>query len=222
MAESGEKQIVFIGLGNPGARYEMTRHNMGAILLQGFAKFHEISLREEARFLARTGKKSIQGAMVHLVLPLTYMNESGQAVKRYLDYFKLAPVDLIVISDDADLPFGELRLKAQGSSGGHNGLKSIEKHLGTSQYPRLKVGIGRGQMSGQELSDYVLDRFSREEQEVLLRTVETGSQALSLLTRASVEAAMNIVNRNAKEENKSNQEKNPKNTPQGDKQEEKL
>lgn len=222
MGDQGEKQFVFVGLGNPGVKYEMTRHNMGAIVVQGFAHIHGIPLKAEKRFLAKTAKKSLQGAAIHFVIPSTYMNESGQAVRKYIDYFKLTPKDVVVVSDDADLPFGELRLRSQGSSGGHNGLKSIRRHLGTTQYTRLRVGIGRKQEAGKELSGYVLGRFTKREAEQLSSTVEAGAKVLKMLLSETVENVMNVVNARKKEEKPKGIEKNLKNTSEGDKQEEKL
>lgn len=222
MGDKSEKQIIFVGLGNPGKKYEMTRHNMGAIVVQGFAHIYGLSLKAENRFLAKVAKASIQGVTVHVVLPMTYMNESGLAVRKYVDYFKLTPQDVVVVSDDADLSFGELRLRSQGSSGGHNGLKSIQTHLGTTQYSRLRVGIGRKQEPGKELSGYVLDRFTKNEAEELSSTVDSGVKALNMLLSETVENVMNVVNVRKKEEHQKSTENNPNNTSKGDKQEEKL
>jgi PTH1 family peptidyl-tRNA hydrolase len=221
VGEQGEKQLVVIGLGNPGTRYEMTRHNMGAIVVQGFARTQGVAFKADNRFLAKTAKKSVQGSTVHLILPATYMNESGKAVRMYIDYYKLTPLDILVVSDDADLPFGALRLRSQGSSGGHNGLKSIERNLGTSKYPRLRIGIGREDESRKELSDFVLDRFTKNEESLLFETVESGIKVLNMLLSEPLENVMNVINTSVKEEKQNIQEKNPKNTSKGDKQEEK-
>jgi len=216
-----EKQFVIIGLGNPGTQYEMTRHNMGALLVQGFAHTYGVALKADKRFFAKTAKLSCQGSIVHLVLPMTYMNESGQALRLYLDYYKLEPKDVIVACDDADLDFGQLRLRAQGSSGGHNGLKSIQKHLGSSHYMRLKLGIGRAEHKDKELKDHVLDRFSKMEAEKLPEIVEAGIKVLKMLLIETAESVMNVVNmRQDKDQLKAIEEK-PKNTYKGDKQEEK-
>lgn len=185
---------MIVGLGNPGIQYEMTRHNMGALVVQGLAHVHGVLLKNEKRFLAKTAKWTFLEAQVHLVLPSTYMNESGQALRLCMDYYKLEPKDVIVVNDDADLPFGELRVRVQGSSGGHNGLKSIQKHLGTSQYTRLKIGIGRANETGKELRDHVLDRFSKEEAERLPLIVEAGIKVLKMLLNDTVESVMNVVN----------------------------
>lgn len=222
MGERTERHRVFVGLGNPGTKYEMTRHNMGAIIVEGFAGIHGMVLKKDSRFHAKIAKKSLLGSTVHVVFPTTYMNESGSAIRKYIDYYKLSPLDIVVVSDDADLPFGELRLRGQGSSGGHNGLKSVERSLGTSKYVRLRVGIGRERDFVKELSDFVLDKFTKEEEELLYRTVKEGAAVLGKLVNEPLESVMNVVNLTAKEDKKKVQEKNPKNTIEGDKQEEKL
>jgi len=186
--------IVFVGLGNPGTKYEMTRHNLGAIVVQGFAHAYHASLKEDKRFLAHVGKKLLWGITVHLVLPTTYMNDSGNAVRKYLDYLKLSPQDIVICNDDADLSFGELRLRPQGTSGGHNGLNSIQQALGTIQYPRLRMGIGREGAFSNRLADFVLERFTKQEAERLPIVVDAGIQALKLLATEPIETVMNIVN----------------------------
>lgn len=146
---------IFVGLGNPGPLYEMTRHNMGFLVVRAFAQRQGWIFKEDKRFKALIVRGFIDGILVHLLLPTTYMNLSGMAVRRYLDFFKLAHDRLVVVTDDIALSFGRLRVKTMGSAGGHNGLKSVEAYLGTSRYIRLKMGIGH---PGEKvLSDYVLD-----------------------------------------------------------------
>ena len=186
-----EKVYLFVGLGNPGKKYEMTRHNMGYLVIQSLAHLHQIPLAEDKRFIAIVGKGRVKGSQVHLLLPTTYMNESGQAVRRYMDYHKIALDDLVVVTDDADIPFGELRLRAQGSSGGHNGLKSIQAHVGTTDYARLRVGIGR---EGGTLSDYVLDTFNKVETEHLVKILNQGAATLEMLLTEELTQVMNKVN----------------------------
>ena len=185
--------IVVVGLGNPGKKYELTRHNMGAIVVQGFAKLHQLEFKDEPKLRVRHVKALMAQQTVHLVLPLTYMNESGIAVRQYLDYFKLPFDVLVVISDDADLPFGELRLRASGSSGGHNGLKSIRQYIGSDSFVRLKVGIGRSANPGADLSDYVLDGFTAEQLELLPETV---SRAVAFLNDRIEQKALIIRENN--------------------------
>ncbi|MGA8165331.1 MAG: aminoacyl-tRNA hydrolase [Waddliaceae bacterium] len=189
-----EKQRVFVGLGNPGKRYEITRHNIGYLVIRRFADKHRILLKREKRFLADCGRGVIRDVSVHLVLPATYMNESGQAVRRYVDYFKPMLAEILVISDDLDLPFGQLRLRTQGTAGGHKGLKSVEEHLGTIDYPRLRIGIGRSGRNGKTIKDYVLDRFDREEYALLPSVIERGVRALEQLLAETIANVMNVVN----------------------------
>src|SRR5262249_28081159 len=140
-------------------------------------------------------------ATVHLILPTTYMNNSGIAVRRYLDYFKLTPQQLVVVVDDVVLPFGEMRLRAEGSSGGHNGLKSITEHLATSHYARLRMGIGsnighpQGPSEGYvPLADYVLSDFTTSEVGKLEEFINRGTQILMRLVKEPIATVMNNIN----------------------------
>ena len=189
------KQKLFVGLGNPGRKYEMTRHNMGYLAVQAFAKLHNLSVKEDKQLLGLTTKGEIETVKVHLVLPTTYMNESGQTVRKYLDYYKLNVADLVIICDDTELPFGQLRLRETGTAGGHNGLKSVERYLGTSRYARLRMGIGRNLSPSQVLSDYVLDNFTAAELECLPSLLMKATQALRQLLTDSFSNVMNVVNR---------------------------
>jgi len=189
-----EKSIVFVGLGNPGKKYEMTRHNMGFLMIESFAHLHRIPLKEDKKLCARTGKCLIGDWTVHLLMPLTYMNVSGQAVRAYINYYKLTADQVVVVTDDVAIPFGELRLREQGSAGGHNGLKSVQQHLGTNRYIRLRVGIGRELHPSQELSDFVLDPFNKSEMEQLPTLLNQGVKVLELLLKDSLQNAMNVVN----------------------------
>ena len=137
--------LLIVGLGNPGKAYENTRHNMGWRIVKKMAE-----------------KKPPEGVKVKFLLPSTYMNSSGEEVKVNMDDFKLGLKDLLIVCDDVALPFGKLRLRDKGSSGGHNGLKSIEEHLSSQIYSRLKVGVD-APVEGIDLADYVLSRFTPEE-----------------------------------------------------------
>jgi PTH1 family peptidyl-tRNA hydrolase len=192
--ERKEKVRFYVGLGNPGKKYQMTRHNMGFLVIETFAHLHQIPMAEDKRFLAIVGKGKVNGVHVHLVMPTTYMNESGQAVRRYMDYHKIAVEDLVVASDDADIPFGEVRLKSQGSSGGHNGLKSVQAHLGTSDYARIRLGIGREGEKG-TLADFVLDMFNKSETDQLASILNRGAEALEMLLTEEMVNVMNKVNK---------------------------
>lgn len=185
-------EFVIVGLGNPGKEYAMTRHNLGYLVVQVLAEQYGWPLKEEKRFRAMAAKGKVGEATIHLVLPLTYMNDSGIAVRSYLDFYKLGPENLVVVNDDTALPFGKLRLRAQGSSGGHNGLKSVEAHLQTDQYVRLKMGIGPNGRAN--LADYVLDRFTRDEAERLSEFIEQGVEVLKSLPATTISELMTRVN----------------------------
>jgi PTH1 family peptidyl-tRNA hydrolase len=158
-----QRQLI-VGLGNPGREYEMTRHNMGCMVVQGLAKAHGASFKRVPKFEAQHAVAVIEGVEVDLLLPETYMNESGRSVARFLLFFKRAVEQVVVVVDDIALPFSVMRYRPQGSAGGHNGLKSIEAALCTQEYARLRVGIGRGVHN---LADHVLGRFTEEEVQAL-------------------------------------------------------
>lgn len=198
MTESSLKQRVIIGLGNPGKKYEHTRHNLGYLAVQWFAEKEGWTFREEKQFDAYVAKGVVDTTQVHLLLPTTYMNESGRALRRYLDFFKLSPAHVLVVADDIALEYGEMRLRRMGSPGGHNGLKSIEAHLGTREYVRLRLGIGQN-TTEKDLTDYVLDRFSPTEWEELPKLLVRAADVLHRLMRESIAHVMNIVNTKIKQ-----------------------
>ena len=195
------KQCVIVGLGNPGKKYDHTRHNIGFMVVKSLATKLDWKLKEETRFSAYVCKGQVDDTHVHLLLPTTYMNLSGIAVRRYLDYYQLGVENVIVVNDDVALPLGELRLRSMGSSGGHNGLKSIEAHLATRHYVRLRMGVGApsdNKISDEEtLADYVLGTFSAKEAEVLTPFIEKGVHVLWQLIHESVSRVMNEVNAKA-------------------------
>jgi peptidyl-tRNA hydrolase, PTH1 family len=165
-----ESYRLIVGLGNPGAAYEETRHNIGFRVVKALADKYRLSFRAVSQLEGEVAKGIVQEKKTLLFLPMTYMNESGHAVKRCLDYFKVPLEALLVISDEIYLPFGNMRLRKEGSSGGHKGLKSIEAHLGLQSYARLRIGISDRKEG--ELEDYVLGRFTSEEREKLPEIVE--------------------------------------------------
>jgi peptidyl-tRNA hydrolase, PTH1 family len=167
-------------------------------------------------------------ATVHLILPTTYMNNSGIAVRRYLDYFKLMPQQLVVVVDDVALPFGEMRLRGEGSSGGHNGLKSLTEHLATSHYARLRMGIGsnmghpqshpEGQPEGyMPLADYVLSDFSTSEVGQLEEFIDRGTQVLMRLIKEPIAIVMNAINTRQETQKVKRIEENPRDVGQENK-----
>ena len=166
---------LIVGLGNPGKEYENTRHNMGFIFLDNFAEVHNTNIDKE-KYNGLYSQTIINGEKVILLKPLSYMNLSGEVVKRYVDYFKIDVNDILVISDDLDLTFGKIRLRPDGSSGGHNGLKNIALHLGTEKFKRLKIGISNDKSI--DTKDYVLGKFSKEEKEKINNLKEEISNIL--------------------------------------------
>jgi len=204
-------QLVVVGLGNPGKAYAKTRHNIGFLVLDAFAKSRAVALKENARFSAATGKSLIENAAVHLVKPTTYMNKSGLAVRKYLSYFNLPPEQLLVVADDYALPFGQFRLRQKGSCGGHNGLRDIELELGTQNYPRLKIGI-RGEHAPKgngegDLANYVLNPFSAKEQEALPLILEKGVKVIEQLTAHEFHEVMNAFNKKTENPPKKTEER---------------
>jgi peptidyl-tRNA hydrolase, PTH1 family len=194
---NNEKHLVVVGLGNPGKKYESTRHNIGNLVAKALADTVGWSLKEENRFKALVAKGKFQDFTLHVVIPTTFMNESGYSVRTYLDFYKLGPQDLVVIVDDVELPFNQMRLRPKGSSGGHNGLKSIEAQLGTQEYIRLKMGIGKD-LFGSSLADYVLSLFRPDEMAQLKAYAEQGVEAIKSLMHEPIAIVMNKVNRKVK------------------------
>ncbi len=191
--DSPARHLVLFGLGNPGQKYAKTRHNIGYMTLQLLAREDGLSFKEEARFFSQVARGQLGGITVHLVLPQTYMNASGTSVKQYLDYYKLHREHMVVISDDVALPFGKLRLRACGGSGGHNGLKSVQASLESQDFVRLRMGIGEQEI-GEDLAAYVLAEFNAEEQEKLLLFLARGVAVLRRLVHEELAAVMNDVN----------------------------
>lgn len=192
MAESDWQSFLFVGLGNPGPEYELTRHNLGYLVIQAFADRLNWVLKEDRRFNVRVVKGVVENRTIHFLMPLTYMNLSGNAIRRYVDYFKIPIAHLLIVTDDIALPFGQLRLRNMGSAGGHNGLKSVEVSLGTSHYKRLRMGIGH---PGEKmLANYVLERFNHTEQQELPNFIDRGVGVLQRLLKESFSHVMNHVN----------------------------
>ncbi len=158
---------LLVGLGNPGTEYEKTRHNVGFMVLEEIARKNNCSFRESKKLFGRTCEYGSGMEKTRLLMPNTYMNESGKSVRSAKDWFNFQNNQLIVLVDDMDLPLGKIRVRSKGSSGGHNGLKSIIKHLGTAEFKRLKIGIGPPSEIQQDRKSktvsHVLGRFSNEE-----------------------------------------------------------
>ena len=182
---------LIVGLGNPGREYEHTRHNVGFQVAEELAHRYRVTLRAHAKWKARAAKVTEFGDGLLLAEPTTFMNLSGWAVREIAAFHKLAPSDLLVVVDDADLPLGRLRMRTGGSAGGHNGLKSIIQELGTVEFPRLRVGVGR---QAGELKNHVLGRFSKDEKAHIDAAVKRAADAAELFARENILAAMNRYN----------------------------
>ena len=184
---------LIVGLGNPGGDYENTRHNVGFAVADELARRGGFSI-QRAKFKALTAAASIGGQGALVMKPTTYMNLSGEAVGEAARFYKLAPQRVLVISDDVDLPLGKLRLRASGSAGGHNGLKSIIQHLGSDQFPRLKVGVGGKPHPDYDLADWVLGKLTGEDKKVMDEAVKRAADAIECLLKDGAEKAMNQFN----------------------------
>ena len=195
---------IIAGLGNPGKKYENTRHNIGFITLDFLAERHDIKINK-IKHKALVGEGRISGQKVLLVKPQTYMNLSGESLREVMDYYKVDIEDMIVIYDDIDLPAGTVRIRKKGSAGTHNGMRSIVQHLG-QDFPRIRMGIGNERKG--DLVDFVLGGFSKEDREVLEPAVERAALAVETYVGEGIEKAMNKYNIKAKK----NKKKDPENT----------
>jgi len=182
---------LIVGLGNPGSEYADTRHNVGFKAADEFAKRHQVKLRESAKWRARTAKITQGSDDVLVAEPTTFMNLSGWAVRELAAFYKIESADMLVMVDDADLPLGKLRIRMSGSAGGHNGLKSIIQELGTTQFPRLRIGVGRQPGA---LKNHVLGRFTMEERDQIEQAVRKAADAAEMFVAEGVLKAMNTFN----------------------------
>ncbi len=190
---------LIVGLGNPTSQYDQTRHNIGFAAVDTLARSWEISWSENRKFQGLWGEgMGIHGEKIRLLKPLTYMNRSGDAIRAVVDWFKLSPGSVLIIYDDMDLPIGRLRLRLSGSAGGHNGMKSAIAHLGTQNFPRLRIGIGSPQYTtvtgDKNTISHVLGKFSSAETELMSEVLQIVVSAIELSLKQGVEKAMNIYN----------------------------
>jgi PTH1 family peptidyl-tRNA hydrolase len=181
---------LIVGLGNPGSEYLFTRHNAGFLVLDAWADEEGFSFQDDR---PRYSKAAQLPGGERLVKPMTYMNESGKAVAAWLDWLKLSVADLLVIVDDVALPMGQVRLRPEGSSGGHNGLKSIEAHLGTGAYARLRCGVD-AVPPGWGLERWVLSKFRPDEEDALGEMIRTARLAIECCQSEGIAVAMNRFN----------------------------
>ncbi len=184
---------LIVGLGNPGRDYVGTRHNMGFEAVDAICAKYDIKLNKE-KFRAIYGEGRIGGEKVLVIKPQTYMNLSGESVREFRDWFKMEEENIIVIYDDISLPVGKLRIREKGSAGGHNGIKNIIYQLGTDVFPRIKIGVGAPKHPDFDVKDYVLGKFSKEETEVLIKTVIRATAAVEEMILHDAKSAMNQYN----------------------------
>jgi peptidyl-tRNA hydrolase, PTH1 family len=189
------ENLYFIaGLGNPGPDYAATRHNIGFVLVDRLAVRWRAAWSLEKKFQARLARVERDGRKVIVGQPQTFMNDSGQAVAAVGRFYQLPAARVLIVVDDADLPLGQLRLRPDGSSGGHHGLESIERQLGTRGYPRLRLGIGRRSEDHREITDYVLGRFEAAERKTVEEVLDRALQQVECWLGEGISAAMNKFN----------------------------
>ncbi|HWS84293.1 MAG TPA: aminoacyl-tRNA hydrolase [Ktedonobacteraceae bacterium] len=197
-----------IGLGNPGAQYEHTRHNVGFRVVDMLATNYGWKWERRRRIMLASG--TLGPEKVVLVKPLTYMNNSGEVVGELAHWYKLQPEDILVIYDELDLPIGKVRLRAKGSAGGHNGLDNIIRHVHTNQFPRLRVGIGRPVNHRMETINYVLGIPPTDERIVLEIAENRAVEAVPMIIQNGLEAAMNSINLDPEEQKKHEEKRRQK------------
>jgi len=188
-----EPMHLIVGLGNPGADYAKTRHNAGFLLVEKLAQRWESNWTNERKFAARIAKAGRNGATVLLAEPQTFMNLSGESVGALVGYYQLPLEKVLIVVDDADLPLGEIRLRPGGGSGGHHGLESVTQHLGSKEYARLRIGIGR-KHGAQQITGHVLGRFSAEENAGLEKVLERAAGQMECWLSAGLQKAMSQFN----------------------------
>ncbi|MCI8662604.1 MAG: aminoacyl-tRNA hydrolase [Hungatella sp.] len=189
---------IIAGLGNPDGRYENTRHNVGFEVIDILADRIGICV-DEKKHRALCGRGVLEGQKVILLKPQTYMNLSGESVRAAADFYKAEPKNIIVVYDDISLEPGQLRIRGKGSAGGHNGIKNIIAHLGTQEFPRVKVGIGE-KPKGMDLADYVLSHFSQGERESMREAYKEAAEAVAVMVGQGIDEAMNRFNGKKKAE----------------------
>jgi peptidyl-tRNA hydrolase, PTH1 family len=182
---------VVVGLGNPGSRYQGTRHNVGFAVVDSLALSPQAA-RFQSRFQAQVAELIEDAEKVLLVKPETFMNLSGRSVRQIVDFYQLPVTDLLVVCDDIALPLGKLRVRARGTHGGHNGLRDIQNHLGTTEYGRLRIGVDAP--SDDDTVDHVLGRFRPSEKPVIEEAVRQAAQAVVIWVHQGIQVCMNLYN----------------------------
>lgn len=192
-----DSHYLIVGLGNPGAKYELTRHNAGFLALDNFADQHHCTVHHE-KWHGLYCSERIEGRRVILLKPLTFMNKSGENVQRFVDFYQIPLKNILVIHDDLDLARGRIKVAAKGGAGGHNGIRSLMQHLGSPDFSRLKIGIGRperdDQGRGVPVDRYVLNIFSDEELALFNDRLALVREAVILFLEQGVDKCMNMIN----------------------------
>ena len=184
---------MIVGLGNPGDKYKTTRHNAGFLALDYASKKWSASITT-SKFEALVGETVVGGNRTLLVLPQTFMNLSGNAVGKAAKFYKIEPQNITVVYDDISLDVGKMRIRKKGSAGGHNGIKSIIENLGTDEFPRIKIGVGKKPHPEMDLADWVLSNFTKDEQDSLGKMFDSVVDALTLMNKGETDKAMNNFN----------------------------
>lgn len=192
-SKSGGVSWLAVFLGNPGPRYEGTRHNAGFMAGDALAKAKGAAINK-VRFRALTATVDVGGEKLMLMKPQTYMNLSGEAVSQAVKFYKIPPEHVIVVSDEVSLPIGKLRVRTKGSAGGHNGLKSIIACLGTEEFPRIRIGVGAPPHPDYDMADWVLSTFRNQDAEDMAKAAARAAEAVECYIRSGPERAMNLYN----------------------------
>ncbi len=187
-------EFIIAGLGNPGTKYEDTRHNCGFMSAETLAEMYKTEIKR-LKFKSLTAEITIADKRCLIMKPTTFMNNSGEAVEEAASFYKIPPEKIIVIYDDINLDVGRLRIRQKGSDGGHNGMKSIILHLNSDNFPRIRVGVGKKPHPDYDLADWVLSRFTKEEGEKLEPALSNAAKAAELIVQGKINEAMNVYNR---------------------------
>ncbi len=190
---TGEPEFLIVGLGNPGTKYETTRHNSGFIFIDMLADKYSVKVNK-IKFKAVVGMAEISGHKCMLVKPQTFMNNSGESVREVSAFYKIKPENIIVVFDDISLPCGKLRIRRKGSDGGHNGIKSIIYQLNSDLFPRVKLGVGEKPHPDYDLADWVLSSFKKDELELMKQSAQNAVSAVELMIDGKTDMAMSKYN----------------------------
>ena len=192
-ASVGTPEFIVVGLGNPGGKYTLTRHNSGFLCVDMLSQ--KLNFRvDKLKFKSLIADTTINGHRCIVMKPQTYMNNSGEAVRECASFYKIPPERIIVISDDTSLDIGKMRIKRKGSDGGQKGLRSIIYHMNSDNFPRVKIGVGKKPHPDYDMADWVLSEFKKDEQKVLEPVLENACKALELMLDNQIDKAMNLYN----------------------------